>query len=88
VRFESKLEDHLNPADTETTLRAVIGCGRYAELFIYDDETQTFGINETELKICSPRQPTGPQGAIDHERVHRSNESIFDNSQGLNLCLG
>ena len=42
VRFESELEDHLNPSDTEKTLRAVIGWGRYAELFTYDGETRTF----------------------------------------------
>jgi NitT/TauT family transport system ATP-binding protein len=42
VRFESELEDHLNPSDAEKTLRAVIGWGRYAELFTYDDETRTF----------------------------------------------
>ena len=42
VRFESELEDHLNPSDTEKTLRAVIGWGRYAELFSYDGETRTF----------------------------------------------
>ena len=29
-------------ADAEKTLRAVIGWGRYAELFTYDDETRTF----------------------------------------------
>jgi NitT/TauT family transport system ATP-binding protein len=42
VRFESELEDHLNPSDSEKTLRAVIGWARYAELFTYDDETRTF----------------------------------------------
>lgn len=42
VRFESELEDHLNPGDTEKTLLAVIGWARYAELFTYDDETRTF----------------------------------------------
>jgi NitT/TauT family transport system ATP-binding protein len=42
VRFESELEDHLNPSDTQKTLLAVIGWGRYAELFTYDDETRTF----------------------------------------------
>lgn len=45
VRFESELEDHLNPSDTETTLRAIIGWGRYAELFTYDDETRMFTTN-------------------------------------------
>jgi len=47
VRFESELEDHLNPSDTEKTLRAVIGWGRYAELFAYDDETRTFTARNT-----------------------------------------
>jgi NitT/TauT family transport system ATP-binding protein len=43
-RFEFELEDHLNPADSEKTLRTVIDWGRYAELFEYDDETRTFGL--------------------------------------------
>lgn len=38
------LQDHLNPHDADSTLRAVIGWGRYAELFTYDDRTQTFGL--------------------------------------------
>ena len=42
VRFESELEDHLNESDAEKTLRAIIGWGRYAELFTYDDEMRTF----------------------------------------------
>jgi len=42
VRFESELEDHLNPSDTEKTLRAVTGWARYAELFTYDDQKRTF----------------------------------------------
>ncbi len=42
VRFESELEDHLNPSDTEKTLRAVIDWGRYAELFSSDGEARTF----------------------------------------------
>jgi NitT/TauT family transport system ATP-binding protein len=46
VRFESELEDHLNQRDSETTLRAVIGWGRYAELFTYDEETRMFSTRE------------------------------------------
>jgi len=46
-RFEPELEDQLNPNDAEKTLRAVIGWGRYAELFAYDDETRTFAIDRT-----------------------------------------
>ncbi|HTT77209.1 MAG TPA: nitrate/sulfonate/bicarbonate ABC transporter ATP-binding protein [Candidatus Binataceae bacterium] len=49
VRFESELEDHLNPSDAEKTLRAVIGWGRYAELFTYDDESRTFKLNAADL---------------------------------------
>jgi len=41
-RFEPELEDHLTPNDADTTLRAVIGWGRYAELFAYDDEARMF----------------------------------------------
>jgi NitT/TauT family transport system ATP-binding protein len=44
VRFESELEDHLSPSDAEQTLRTVIGWGRYAELFTYDDTTRTFSL--------------------------------------------
>jgi NitT/TauT family transport system ATP-binding protein len=42
VRFESELEDHQNRGDAEKSLRAVIGWGRYAELFTYDGKTRTF----------------------------------------------
>ena len=41
-RFEPELEDHLNPNDAEKTLQAVIGWGRYADLFTYDDKIRTF----------------------------------------------
>ncbi len=42
VRFESELEDYLNPSDAEKTLRTVTGWARYAEAFTYDDESRTF----------------------------------------------
>jgi NitT/TauT family transport system ATP-binding protein len=42
VRFESELEDHLTRVDAERTLRAVIGWGRYAEVFDYDARTRMF----------------------------------------------
>lgn len=44
-RFELELQDHLNRNDTETTLQAAIGWGRYAELFTYDDRTKMFGLD-------------------------------------------
>lgn len=43
-RFELELQDHLNPSAADSTLRAVIGWGRYAELFSYDDSVRTFGL--------------------------------------------
>jgi len=42
VRFESELEDHLIRRDAERTLRTIIGWGRYAELFEYDDKARLF----------------------------------------------
>jgi NitT/TauT family transport system ATP-binding protein len=44
ARFEVELEDHLGRHDAERTLQTVIGWGRYAELFTYDDRTRTFGV--------------------------------------------
>jgi NitT/TauT family transport system ATP-binding protein len=41
-RFELELEDHLSEVDAEKSLRAVIGWGRYAELFEYDDDARMF----------------------------------------------
>ena len=44
VRFEQELEDHLTDAAAQETLDAVIDWGRYAEIFAYDDATQTFSL--------------------------------------------
>jgi NitT/TauT family transport system ATP-binding protein len=44
ARFEFELQDHLNQADADHTMRAIIGWGRYSELFTYDDRTKTFGL--------------------------------------------
>jgi NitT/TauT family transport system ATP-binding protein len=43
-RFLDELEDHMTTAAAEQTLRAVIGWGRYAEAFAYDDNNQTFSL--------------------------------------------
>ena len=43
-RFLDELEDHMTAKAAEQTLRAVIGWGRYAEAFAYDDHTQTFSL--------------------------------------------
>src|SRR5271154_4868178 len=43
-RFFDELEDHMSGEDAELTLRAVIGWGRYAEAFAYDDDAGTFSL--------------------------------------------
>jgi NitT/TauT family transport system ATP-binding protein len=44
TRFFDELEDHMSSEDAEQTLRAVIGWGRYAEAFAYDDDSGAFSL--------------------------------------------
>jgi NitT/TauT family transport system ATP-binding protein len=48
VRFEQELEDYLTDAAAEETLDAVIDWGRYAEIFAYDDDSQTFSLENPQ----------------------------------------
>jgi NitT/TauT family transport system ATP-binding protein len=48
IRFETELEDHLNEAEAEDTLHAVISWSRYAELFSYDDAAEVFSLDDPE----------------------------------------
>ncbi|MFJ2366773.1 AAA-associated domain-containing protein [Pseudomonas sp. NPDC087697] len=48
VRFEQELGDSLNDAAVEETLENVISWGRYAEIFSYDDNTETFSLEDVE----------------------------------------
>src|SRR5476651_2183045 len=48
VRFEQELEDSLTEAFVEKTLESVITWGRYAEIFSYDDHTETFSLEDAE----------------------------------------
>ena len=48
VRFEQELEDHLSDAAADETLDAVIGWGRYAEIFAYDDQAEMFSLEDPE----------------------------------------
>jgi NitT/TauT family transport system ATP-binding protein len=43
-RFCDELEDHMSPKAAAQTLRSVIFWGRYAEVFAYDDDTETFSL--------------------------------------------
>jgi NitT/TauT family transport system ATP-binding protein len=43
-RFFDELEDHMSSEDAEATLRSVTAWARYAESFAYDDDTETFSL--------------------------------------------
>src|SRR5476651_675674 len=51
VRFEQELEDSLTEAFVEKTLESVITWGRYAEIFSYDDHTETFSLEDVEGSV-------------------------------------
>ncbi len=48
VRFRDELEDHMSPDYAGDTLRTVVGWGRYAELFGYDEEAEQFNLDDLE----------------------------------------
>jgi NitT/TauT family transport system ATP-binding protein len=43
-RFLAELEDYMTSEAAEQTLRAATAWGRYAEIFSYDDPSQTFSL--------------------------------------------
>ena len=43
-RFLDELEDHMDAEAAEQTLRGVVGWARFAEAFAYDDQSQTFSL--------------------------------------------
>ncbi len=43
-RFFDEIEDYMNDASAEQTLRAIVSWGRYAETFAYDDESAVFSL--------------------------------------------
>jgi len=51
VRFEQELEDSLSEDFVEQTLESVISWGRYAEIFSYNDTTETFSLEDVEGEI-------------------------------------
>ena len=44
TRFFDELEDHMAEDAAEETLRTIISWGRYAEAFAYDDQSQSFSL--------------------------------------------
>ena len=47
-RFRDELEDHMSPDYARETLQTIIGWGRYAELFDFDEEADQFFLEEDE----------------------------------------
>jgi NitT/TauT family transport system ATP-binding protein len=47
-RFEDELEDYMTAEAAEETLDAVVGWGRFAELFAYDDESAMFSLENPQ----------------------------------------
>lgn len=50
TRFADELEDHMSPQAAAESLRAVIGWGRFAEAFAYDDQTRQFSLDNPGAK--------------------------------------
>lgn len=48
VRFEQELEDSLSDDYVQEVLDSVISWGRYAEIFSYNDHTETFSLDDVE----------------------------------------
>ena len=44
-RFKTLLEDKLSSEDANITLKSIIGWGRYAEIFSYDDNKKIFSLD-------------------------------------------
>ena len=47
-RFRDELEDHMSPDYARETLQTIIGWGRYAELFDYDEEADQFFLEDED----------------------------------------
>jgi NitT/TauT family transport system ATP-binding protein len=44
ARFRNELEDYMSEGAADETLKTIISWGRYAELFAYDEQSETFSL--------------------------------------------
>jgi NitT/TauT family transport system ATP-binding protein len=44
ARFRNELEDYMSEDHAAETLKTVVSWGRYAELFAYDEQSETFSL--------------------------------------------
>ena len=44
ARFRNELEDYMSGEDADDTIKTIVSWGRYAELFAYDEQSETFSL--------------------------------------------
>ena len=44
ARFRNELEDYMSEEHADETLRTIVSWGRYAELFAYDEQSESFSL--------------------------------------------
>lgn len=44
ARFRNELEDYMSEEDADETLKTIVSWGRYAELFAYDEQSESFSL--------------------------------------------
>jgi len=44
ARFRNELEDYMSEGAADETIKTIISWGRYAELFAYDEQSETFSL--------------------------------------------
>ncbi|MGH6680316.1 MAG: AAA-associated domain-containing protein [Bradyrhizobium sp.] len=44
ARFRNELEDYMSEEDSDDTLKTIVSWGRYAELFAYDEQSESFSL--------------------------------------------
>jgi NitT/TauT family transport system ATP-binding protein len=44
ARFRNELEDYMSEEDAADTIKTIVSWGRYAELFAYDEQSETFSL--------------------------------------------
>src|SRR5947208_1802368 len=50
--------DYMSEDDADDTLRAIVSWGRYAELFAYDEQSETFSLDRKSTRLNSSHQIT------------------------------
>ena len=54
ARFRNELEDYMSQDYADETLKTIVSWGRYAELFAYDENSETFSLENPGVDDSSP----------------------------------